>query len=76
MSEFTIEEIRRRKLARIETLINHRTEYGNFEDEESALMAWLVAEMLLLESKLQTAQAQIKSLTETLFKHEEDGDDL
>jgi hypothetical protein len=65
--EFSYEEVVRRKLARIETIINHRTEYGNFEDEESQLLEWLVSERERLAERLAEAEKQIKTLQNAVF---------
>lgn len=65
--EFSYEEIVRRKVARIETIINHRTEYGNFEDEESDLLQWLVDERQRLADRLVEAENQIKTLQNAVF---------
>ena len=65
--EFSYEEVVRRKIARIETIINHRTEYGNFEDEESQLLEWLVSERERLAERLAEAEKQIKTLQNAVF---------
>jgi len=65
--EFSYEEIVRRKVARIQTIINHRTEYGNFEDEESDLLQWLVDERQRLADRLAEAENQIKTLQNAVF---------
>jgi len=65
--EFSYEEIVRRKIDRIKTIINHRTEYGNFEDEESDLLEWLVADRERLATRLAEADQQIKTLQNAVF---------
>ena len=70
MSEFTLEQIVARKLSRISTIINHRTEYGTFEDEESELFLWLLKERKEAEDKLREAEEQIKRLSDSLLRAE------
>jgi len=67
MSDFSIEEVDRKKLARIQTIINHRTEYGSFEDEESDLLQYLLDERNRLKIELQAAKATIKDLADQLI---------
>jgi len=71
MSEFSLDEVIARKVARISTIVNHRTDYGTFEDEESELFLWLLKERAEANAKLQEAEEQIKRLSEILLKGED-----
>jgi hypothetical protein len=65
--DFTIETIDAQKLSRIKTIINHRTDYGTFEDEESQLFEYLIEDRERLKRELKMARQAIKNLTDQLI---------
>jgi hypothetical protein len=65
--DFTIETLEARKMARIKTIINHRTDYGTFEDEESQLFEYLIQDRERLKRELTQARQAIKNLTDQLI---------
>jgi len=67
MSDFTLEDLIEKKIARVKTIINHRTDYGTFEDEESELFEFLLNNRIAMQEELDRCRASIKKLTDQLM---------